>query len=284
MGIEATRLGAHRATLGESPVWDAATARLCWLDIPGRALLATDPRNGDTQLQSLPRKANANRPIEGGGWVATAGLDLCCLDPDGSMSWLAGVDEPREGGFNDACCDPLGRLWAGTATSGPEARGALYRIAGERCDLMVPGIVMSNGIGWSPDARALYYSDSAMHRVYAFDFDLEAGTVSSQRTLHAFGGDEMPDGLAVDTAGCIWIAVWGGSAVLRLSPSGDVLSHVALPTPHVTSCAFGGPDFGTLFITTARSDPPFADDGIGGALFSVRPGARGAPPAPYTHA
>ena len=266
--------------LGESPVWDAADRKLIWLDVPGMAMLSTDPGGGETSERDLPRKIHSVRPIDGGGWIATSGLGIWQLHPDNAMTRIFEVDEPKGGGFNDACCDPAGRLWTGTATSGPEARGALYRLQGTRGELITSGIIMSNGIGWSPDARTLYYSDSAAHCVYAFDFDLETGSARNQRVLRQFQGDHLPDGLAVDVAGRIWVAVWGGSAVMCLSPDGVELARVRLPTPNVTSCAFGGDEYGELFITTARSDPA-QDDEIGGALFHARPNSKGTASAAF---
>lgn len=268
-------VGAYRAQLGEGPVWDPVTGRLRWLDLPARRWLSTDPATGSTEVTPLDRQANAILPMAGGGWVAAAGLSLCAVAASGAMTVLTELAPATWGRFNDAKCDAQGRLWVGTATSEPLAKGAFYRFSGRRGEAVIPGIAMSNGIGWSPDDRTLYCVDSTARCLYALDFDLETGAAANRRILLQLPEGNLPDGLAVDLAGDIWLAVWDGFCVLRLSPAGEVLGRIALPTPRVTSCGFGGPTGTDLFITTAAADSGAADDGIGGRLFVARPGVGG---------
>lgn len=268
-------VGTYRAQLGEGPVWDTVNARLRWLDIPARRWLSTDPVTGITEVTDLDRQANAVLPMAGGGWVGAAGLSLCAVAASGAMSVLTELDPETWGRFNDAKCDAKGRLWVGTATSEPLAKGAFYRFSGRRGEVVIPGIAMSNGIGWSPDDRVMYCVDSTARCLYALDFDLETGAATHRRILLQLPEGQLPDGLAVDLTGNIWLAVWDGACVLHVSPAGEVLGRIELPTPRVTSCCFGGPAGADLFITTAAADSGAADDGIGGRLFVARPGVGG---------
>jgi sugar lactone lactonase YvrE len=135
----------------------------------------------------------------------------------------------------------------------------------------------SNGIGWSPDDRLMYYTDSQEHRVDVFDYDPATGAIDGRRTFAAVGqGDVVPDGLTVDADGGVWVAVWGGYAVLRHDPGGQLLESLELPAARVTSCVFGGPDLDQLYITTAAGPGESA-----GALFVCEPGVTGQPSHPF---
>jgi sugar lactone lactonase YvrE len=159
-----------------------------------------------------------------------------------------------------------------------QGKGALYRLDPDhRLTRLMTGIGLSNGIGWSPDDRQMYYVDSLEHRLDVLDYDAATGEVSARRPLAEIGrGDVLPDGLTVDAEGGIWVAVWGGGAVLRYSPAGKLTTTLELPAAYVTCPTFGGPDLETMYITTAAGP----GDGAG-ALFSYRPGVPGLPTHPY---
>jgi sugar lactone lactonase YvrE len=145
---------------------------------------------------------------------------------------------------------------------------------------MLPGISVSNGIGWSPDCSALYHVDSARRRVDVYDFDAVAGTVAGRRAVVAVPAElGAPDGLAVDAEGGLWVALWGGSAVHRYGPDGALEERLELPVTNVTSCCFGGSDLKTLYVTTAARGA--AGEPLAGALFAYRPGVRGLPATPF---
>ncbi|MFN2150563.1 MAG: SMP-30/gluconolactonase/LRE family protein, partial [Anaerolineales bacterium] len=156
--------------------------------------------------------------------------------------------------FNDGKCDRSGRFWAGTMDEGnPNTRGALYRLdpSGD-CQIMQAGIGISNGLGWSPDNRIMYYTDSIKHQIYAYDFDLQSGTIRNRRVFAETPQEYVPDGLAVDAEGHIWSAKWDGWKVVRYAPDGSVDSEIELPVQRPTSCTFGGPELKHLYITSAR--------------------------------
>ena len=142
---------------------------------------------------------------------------------------------------------------------------------------VLAGVSVSNGIGWSLDESRMYYVDSLTCRVDVFDYDAASGTIGNRRVFAGVRRDGVvPDGLAVDAGGCVWVALWGGGALVRYRPDGRLEQILDVPAAHVTSCAFGGTDLATLYITTAAGPGAY-----GGALFSCWPGATGLPANPF---
>lgn len=245
---------AAEATLGEGPTWDAAAGRLIWLDILGMRIHTYDPASGRRTVRTTEQHVGAVRPRAGGGLVLNLRDGVGLLDPGDTFRWLH--HEPVAGRRgNDAAVAPDGSLWAGTmrydeATGG----GTLTRLTGAgEVRTILPDVTVSNGTGWSPDGRLMYYTDTPTRRVDVFDYDADGATVANRRTLVEIEeGAGFPDGLTVDAEGCVWVALWDGGAVRRYTPAGDLDRVVTLPTPRTTACAFGGPDLTDLYITTAR--------------------------------
>ena len=192
--------------------------------------------------------------------------------------------------MNDGKCDRRGRFWCGTCVSlgqPLEPVCSLYRIEppSHSVTRVLDGVTISNGLGWSPDGSLLYYIDSPSQRVEVFDFDVESGEISGRRTLLRIDErDGLPDGLAVDAEGCIWVALYGGGAVRRYRPDGRLDGTIELPVTWVTSCAFGGPDLDRLYITSAMhklDEEGLRREYLAGDLLVVRPGARGLPMQRY---
>ncbi|WP_371501568.1 SMP-30/gluconolactonase/LRE family protein [Kitasatospora sp. NBC_00374] len=255
--------------LGEGPVWDARTGTLRWVDIPAGLVLGTD----GTALR-LPPPACAVLPTTD-GWAAVLGDRVVALDG------AAETPVPLGGASrcNDAKTDPAGRIWLGTmASEDRPGRGCLYRLDGTRARAVIPGAGISNGLGWSPDGRRMYWIDTPTRRVDVLDFDPADGSVRRRRPLVAVPGG-LPDGLCVDAEGALWVALWGGSALHRYTPDGVLDTVLPTGVSHPTSCALGGPDLRTLYITTARRP---AGDGApsphAGKLHAVRVPVPGLPP------
>jgi len=190
--------------------------------------------------------------------------------------------------FNDGKCDPAGRFWAGTL--GPRGEAALYRLdVDHSLHTMVTGVSTSNGLVWSADAKLFYYIDTPTGRVDAFDYDLGTGNISNRRPAvvpdSALPG--RPDGMTIDADGMLWVAFWGGAAVIRYDPkTGKMLEKAAVPgAKHSSSCAFGGKDLQTLFITSAKAGvkpDQLAEQPNAGHLFAVRiANTRGVPALEY---
>ncbi|MEU0188397.1 SMP-30/gluconolactonase/LRE family protein [Streptomyces afghaniensis] len=259
------------AELGEGPTWDAAAGRLLWIDILGSRVHTYDPATGRRTTRRTEQHVGAVKPRAGGGLVLNLRDGVGLLDPDGAFRWLH--HEPVPGRrANDAAVAPDGALWAGTMRyDEAPGGGTLSRVTGEgSVEVVLDEVAVSNGTGWSPDGRLMYYIDSSTRRVDVFDH--ADGRISGRRTLAVIEeGAGFPDGLTVDAEGCVWVALWQGSAVRRYTPGGELDRVIELPVPLVTACAFGGPDLTDLYVTTARTgltEPP----ALAGSLFVV-PGA-----------
>lgn len=273
-----------RDQLGEGPVWDVEGARLLRVDISRGLVHAWDPVTGATATTAFEGETGAVVPrARLAGWVVAVGRELV-LDEPGGRTVLAGVEPDRpDNRFNDCRCDPQGRLWAGTLSK-RRATGtaALYRLeAGGQIERAVSGTTISNGLGWSPEGETMYFVDSTTQRLDAFDFDGASGALSNRRALASVDpADGLPDGLAVDAEGGIWLALFGGAAVRRYTPTGELDAHFGLPVTNPTCPAFGGPDLTRLYVTSARhrlSPDRLASEPLAGALLALEPGVAGLP-------
>jgi sugar lactone lactonase YvrE len=183
--------------------------------------------------------------------------------------------------MNDGKADPWGRFWAGTMgiDKRPDA-GALYCLEPDlRLSVALDPVTISNGLDWSADRRSMFYVDTPTQRVDRFDLEADGLGLRNRRTFSTQAlADGSPDGLTLDTAGGLWLALWGGFAVTGYGPSGEVEARIALPASHVTSCTFGGPDLGDLYITTAFAELTEAERAaqpLAGRAFRCRPGVLG---------
>ncbi|MFF6999217.1 SMP-30/gluconolactonase/LRE family protein [Streptomyces sp. NPDC008313] len=244
------------ATLGEGPTWDAAAGRLLWIDILGSRVHTYDPVSGRRTVMVTEQHVGAVKPRAGGGLVVNLRDGIGLYGPEGSeepFRWLHREAVPGRRG-NDAAVAPDGALWAGTmrydeATGG----GTLSRVAPDgTVRTVLDDVTVSNGTGWSPDGRLMYYIDTPTRRIDVFDLD-DDQVPFNRRSLAVVDADAgYPDGLTVDAEGCVWVALWDGGAVRRYTPDGKLDRVVELPVPRTTACAFGGADLTDLYVTTAR--------------------------------
>ena len=277
------------AFLGEGPTWVAATRKLVFVDILAPAIIVSDPQDGSFQTHPMPELVSAVVPRARGGFLAALQTGLKAVDLDtGQVTSIASPESDKPGNrFNDGKCDRRGRFWAGTlAIDTTAGHGSLYRLDPDgRCTLMDEGFTISNGLGWSPDDRRFYFTDSGARCIYAYDFDIVSGTLANRRTFVALPeGVGSPDGLAVDAEGFVWSAHWDGWCVTRYDPDGRVDRVINVPVPRPTSCAFGGPDLSTLYVTSARirlSAQQLAEAPLSGSVFALRAGVRGLPETPF---
>jgi sugar lactone lactonase YvrE len=275
--------------LSEGPRWDGERDELIWVDIIGsrfhRARLDAGGMLEQVASVELDRFVGAVAPTIAEGYVLAAARGFLFLDAIGSFVELAqpeaGHDHIR---MNDGACDSDGRFWAGTmALDESPGAGVLYRLELDgSCTTVMVGLTISNGIGWSPDSATMYLSDSGTATIDAFGFDAATGEISDRRTIvHVAEPGVAPDGLTIDEEGNIWVALWDGGAVRCYSPEGALVRTIPLPVDRPTSCAFGGPDGATLFVTTARhglDEAALARQPDAGRVFRVDGlGARGAP-------
>ncbi len=276
-----------QAILGESPVWDPREKVVFWVDIESRDILRFHPESGLNDRFHLSQTVSSVALREQGGLIVTVKDKFAFFDPGtGILDLLGGPrSDMSECRFNDGKCDRQGRFWAGTMNLArcDAPSGNLYRFdPGGRITRALSRVRLSNGLGWSPDNRTMYFAESFRHCIHAFDFDAAEGTLSNQRLFASVdeksGG--VPDGLTVDGEGCVWNAQPGLGQVVRYSPSGEVDRVVELPVPRPTSCTFGGDDLDVLYVTTARETltaEQLARAPLSGGLFAVVPGVRGLP-------
>ncbi|MET8802380.1 SMP-30/gluconolactonase/LRE family protein [Streptomyces sp. NPDC004546] len=264
------------AELGEGPTWDPATGRLIWLDILGMRVHTYDPATGRRTVRTTEQHVGAVKPRAGGGLVLNLRDGVGLLDPDDTFRWLH--HEPVAGRrANDAAVAPDGSLWAGTMRyDEAPGGGTLTRLTGDgTAQTVLSDVTVSNGTGWSPDGRLMYYVDTPTRRVDVFDHDGER--VHGRRPfVEIEEGAGFPDGLTVDAEGCVWVALWDGGAVRRYTPDGALDQVIQLPAPRTTACAFGGADLTDLYITTARVGLP-APHPLSGSLLVVPGAGKGLP-------
>lgn len=291
---------ARRCAVGESPVWRAAQGALYWVDIPAQMLVRYELSPARRTEWQLPERVGCIA-FDGNGTVLAAletGLFALELhEPSGNDTGAAetgahqgGVTarrlasvrhEARRMRFNDGRCDRQGRFWAGTMVqdaTAPHPAGKLYRYdARGLSEPIVEGLCTQNGLAWSPDGRTMYLSDShaSSRLIWAFDYDIDDGAPSNRRVfadLHDHAG--RPDGAAVDADGCYWTCANDAGLLLRFTPDGRLDRKIALPASKPSMCAFGGPSFDTLFVTTICPNQVGEHDGF---VFALNPGVRGLP-------
>lgn len=267
-----------RAKLGEGPTWDRPSGQLIWVDIDAGMVHRFDPATAGTDSIAVGQPVGAAVPRRGGGLALAVRDGFALLDAGADTMRLAA---PVEAGdpdtrLNDGACDVAGRFWAGSLSACGCPAAALYRWTGDGPpERVVDGITLSNGIGWSPDERRMYYIDTVTGGVDVFDFDPASGEIANRRRAISIDRSlGRPDGLAVDADGGVWVALWGGGAVHRYAPSGSLDRRVRFPVSQVTSCCFGDHDLRTLFITSAARG---VVEDHAGALFACRPGCAGLP-------
>jgi sugar lactone lactonase YvrE len=258
---------------GEGPLWDDRLGRLLWVDLLQGDLLLTKP-SGDTERRHVGNVLACVVPRAAGGHLVATERGFAFLSDTSDIELLPDVWDDPSVRMNDGACDPQGRFFCGSMAYGAApGRGALYRLDADRSVHVVhTDLTISNGIGWAPDGSRAYYVDSGTHRIDVCSPDLV------QRSTFVTIPEDVgtPDGLTVDADGGVWVALWGGSAVYRYTPDGELDRVVSLPVAQVSSCAFGGDGLRTLFITTSAeglTDPEPA----AGALFAIEPGTTGLP-------
>lgn len=279
-----------RWELGEGPIWDLQTGSIVWVDIMGQQVLRYRP--GEERAIALPTPLDVGSVAvrRGGGLVAALADGFWLTEPD-SEDWIrhrpVEADQP-DLRFNDGKCDPSGRFLAGSmAYDKHTGAGALYRLDPDgTVERLLDGVTISNGLAWTPDGGTLYYIDTPLQQVDAFDYDVATGRLSNRRPHITLPPDEpgSPDGMTIDTEGGLWVAMWNGWAVHRYAPDGTLDLVVDVPASHVTSATFGGPDLADLYITCAWSeltDEERAAQPHAGSLFRARPGVQGYPPVEF---
>lgn len=277
--MEPELIADYHCACGEGPLWHAEEQRLYWVDIPTGTLFRYHPASGAHE--------RCFSGDELGGFTIQADGALLLFMARGAVKlWRAGdfttviadIPHERTSRFNDVIADPEGRVFCGTMPTA-DRLGHLYRLDSDSTlTKLLDNIACSNGLGFTPDLRGLYYVDSPKREVYLFDYDRASGALSNQRVFVATPEEEgIPDGLTVDAAGYVWVARWDGGCLVRYAPDGSEERRITFPAKKVSSVTFGGPDYTDIYITTAGGDNKPAEGAGAGALFRLRMGIKGRP-------
>ncbi|MFF2888804.1 SMP-30/gluconolactonase/LRE family protein [Paenibacillus sp. NPDC057967] len=275
-----------RAALGEGPHWDAETNQLYFVDIDGRALHVYDTVSRNHRMHRFDKRVSAVIPAVDGSLIVTLEDGIYNYYPDsGALHVIALIEaEMPDNRFNDAKCDPAGRLWAGTMSTGyAKDQGSLYRLErGGEPARVVTEVGCSNGLAWDESKGCMYYIDTLKLAVDRFRYNSGTGEISGRETVIKWPSKEgYPDGMTIDNEGMLWIAHWGGGKVSRFDPdTGKRLAEIEVPALYVTSCVFGGARLDELYITTARvvlSEDEHALYPHAGGVFMAKPGVTGTP-------
>lgn len=279
VAVEAT------AELGEGPAWDAATGTLLWVDLLADRVHRSDPATGHTQTWEPGVTVGAVVPRADGGLVAAVPGGFRTLDDGIPGEWLARLESDRPGNrMNDGKCAPDGSFWAGTmARDNTPGAGSLYRLdpKGELTTVL-DGLTVSNGLGWTAPDR-LYFIDTATQGVDRLRVRPDGG-VEREPFVHIPREHGVPDGLCVDGAGNVWVAMCFGGVVLCYSSGGQHIATVEVAAELTTSVCFGGPDLDRLYITTGRTGrtpEQLAAQPYAGSVFVCEPGVPGTPTYAY---
>lgn len=285
--IEARCVADVGAILGEGPVWVPRDEALYWVDIKGYKIFRLD-RDGSVRQWDTPLRIASLAPRRQGGFIAGTDRGFADVDLDAPRfeAFVHPETDRATNRFNDGKVDRSGRFWAGTMDDNERAAtGALYRLDAKRSwNRVDDGYRVTNGPAFSRSGRLMYHNDSALQVTYVFEVD-EAGMPSNRREFARFGeGEGYPDGMTVDAEDCLWIAFWDGWCVRRFSPAGECLVKLDLPVQKPTSCAFGGPSLGELFVTSASIglDPVERErQPCAGGLFMLDTGCVGLADVPF---
>jgi sugar lactone lactonase YvrE len=277
-----------RNAVGESPVWRAAEQALYWVDIPARRLHRWQAAGGEVKHWSASEMIGCIAPHAAGGWLCAMETGVFHLrgDATGGLQGrqVAPVHHVLPGmRFNDGRCDRQGRFRAGTMLmdmAAAQPAGVLYGIEhGGKLETLVQGLIVPNGLAFSPDGRTMYLSDShpQVQQIWAFDYDMDTGLPSKRRLfvdMKPLPG--RPDGAAVDEDGCYWICANDAGLVHRFTPQGRLDRSLELPIKKPAMCAFGGAGLDALYVTSIRPEGvDLSDQPLAGGLFALRPGVRG---------
>jgi sugar lactone lactonase YvrE len=276
-----------RAILGESLVWEPATASVLWCDISA-GLIHRSPLSGaadgsDDEVISLPGPVCSFHPARvssGDGFVVSLKDRVVTTDAHGGrVTDVATIDHAHQGlRLNEGKVDPVGRWITGSMDLSGEPDGAFYSVTSDgRVRTLLGGVGTANGIDWSADGTRIFFTDTGVGTVYAADYTAE-GEIENPEPLLT-GGPH--DGLAIDDEGCLWGALYGEGRVVRYSGTGEELLSVELEVPNVTSVAFGGPGRTTLYVCSARenlTEEQLDAHPLSGSVFAIETSTRGREP------
>jgi D-xylonolactonase len=279
MSTQPELIADYRCRTGEGPLWHSDEQRLYWCDIPAGRLFRYDPATGQ-------HEQCYEGEVFGGFTIQADGALLLFMARGAIKIWREGeltsvlneIPEERETRFNDVIADPAGRVFCGTMPT--EGRlGRLYRLDTDgTLTTLLDDIGCSNGMGFTPDRKQLYYTDSRRREIYLFDYDRDTGAIANQRAfVRTPEGEGIPDGMTVDAEGYVWSARWDGGCLVRYAPDGTEERRIHFAAKKVSSVTFGGSDCTDIYVTTAGGQDKTEEGEGAGALFRINMGVQGVP-------
>ena len=265
-----------RDALGEGVLWNGDERRLYWVDALAGKIRRWDPASGAVDAWQVPEFIGSLTFDRSGGIVAGLESGFCRVSLDPVAIYPIVNPQPEPGiRFNDGKCDRRGRYFVGTMHRDfTPGAGKLWRLDADlSVHEMESGIIVPNGLAWSPDNRTMYFADTRSFVVYTYDYDIETGDMENRRVF--LRTDETAgrvDGATVDAEGYYWCAMVRGGAVHRYAPDGRLDRRIELPVMHPTMCTFGGDRLDTLYVTTAsmflRADEA-KEQPLAGCVFAI---------------
>jgi sugar lactone lactonase YvrE len=277
-----------RARLGEGPIWNSQRQVLHWVDIYNRRVHTFYPDSRQDTYVELDSVVSGLFLGEGHAVIVALEDRLSHLDLDtGHLTPIITIEaDCPDNRLNDVRCDRRGRLWIGTMNNHERPQAHLYRydLDGSLHQLET-GLSIANGLGWSPNQKTFYLTDTPRQTIYAYTFDVDTGAICDRRPFVTLTHEPFyPDGLTIDAEGCVWSAMWNGWCVIRFDPDGQEITRISLPVPLVTSCTFGGANLTDLYITTASaglSQRELKESYQAGDLFCLKTEIQGLPSDRY---
>lgn len=275
----------YRDHTGEGPIWHPDERRLYWVDIPDGELYRYDPATGDSE-QVYETDVVGGYTLQADGSLLLFGAEgrIWTWDDGETETVVESIPGEEDSRFNDVVADPRGRVYCGTMPT-DDRLGSLYRLEtdGELVEVR-DDVELPNGLGFTPDLRGLYFTESDAGTITLYEYDRETGELGDGEVFVDVSDEAgIPDGMTVDAGGHVWSARWDGGCLVEYSPGGEELSRVEFPARKVSSVVFGGEEYVDAYVTTALgpgegSTSPREVEGEGaGALFRVDLGRRGMP-------
>ena len=251
MGENVEKLAAENALVGEGPVWDVESQTLYWIDIQGGKFWNYDPATGENKLLHQGYNVAGVTRNKGGGLAVGTWEGVQLWNSDDDFHWLHHGDvDGRPFKLNDISVGPDGRLYGG---SGHLDSCTLFRFKPDgSAEIIDDGLDLCNGMGFSPDLKTFYSTDSPKHEIYKWDHNPTTGSITNRQVFTTIPDNwGIPDGMTVDSDGFVWSAIWFGGMVVRFDPDGKEERRVEIPAAQTSSAMFGGKDLNELYVTTA---------------------------------
>lgn len=265
---------------GEGPLWHPDEHCVYWTDIPQGKLFRYVPSSGKSEQVYSGDQVGGFTIQADGALLLFMARGAVALWRDDHLTpiidYIPGEEDSR---FNDVIADPAGRVFCGTMPSKGQP-GSLYRLDtdGSLHKVLDRCINVSNGFGFTPDRKGMYYTESMTKKIYLFDYDEQSGAITNQRVfVDSINEPGVPDGMTVDAGGYIWSARWDGFCLQHYSPTGRELQRIMFPTKKVSCPTFGGPDYMDMYVTTAGGHDKAENGPAAGALYRLRLGVKGVP-------